>query len=104
MQGTLRGDADVQRGDGEGWRAARSRGAPRDLEGHAHPVFGREANGNRRPVVHTHLAVGLSEGSAKGGHLIPTLEVMVTAEPVTMRKTFDPETGLALIDPNARHL
>jgi predicted DNA-binding protein with PD1-like motif len=50
---------------------------------------------NDKPAVHTHLVVGLSDGSAKGGHLLqahvfPTLEVMVT---------FDPETGLALIDP-----
>ena len=59
---------------------------------------------NDKPVVHTHLVVGLSDGSAKGGHLLqahvfPTLEVMVTVDPVEMQKTFDPETGLALIDP-----
>jgi predicted DNA-binding protein with PD1-like motif len=59
---------------------------------------------NDKPAVHTHLVVGLSDGSAKGGHLLqahvfPTLEVMVTVDPEEMRKTFDPETGLALIDP-----
>jgi predicted DNA-binding protein with PD1-like motif len=59
---------------------------------------------NGKPVVHTHLVVGLNDASAKGGHLLeahvfPTLEVMVTVDPVTMQKTFDPETGLALIDP-----
>jgi predicted DNA-binding protein with PD1-like motif len=59
---------------------------------------------NDKPMVHTHLVVGLNDGSAKGGHLLqahvfPTLEVMVTVDPVEMQKTFDPETGLALIDP-----
>jgi predicted DNA-binding protein with PD1-like motif len=60
-----------------------------------------------KPAVHTHLVVGLYDASAKGGHLIeahvyPTLEVMVTVDPVTMQKRFDPETGLALIDAGAR--
>jgi predicted DNA-binding protein with PD1-like motif len=57
-----------------------------------------------KPAVHTHLVVGTPDGSAKGGHLLeahvfPTLEVMVTVDPAAMKKTFDPETGLALIDP-----
>ena len=57
-----------------------------------------------KPAVHTHLVVGLEDGTAKGGHLIeahvfPTLEVMVTVDPVGMQKQFDPETGLALISP-----
>ena len=60
-----------------------------------------------KPAVHTHLVVGLDDAAAKGGHLIeahvyPTLEVMVTVDPVTMQKRFDPETGLALIDPGKR--
>ena len=64
---------------------------------------------NGQPAVHTHLVVGLSDGAAKGGHLLeahvyPTLEVIVTVDPVAMQKTFDPETGLALIDPTkAQH-
>lgn len=57
-----------------------------------------------KPAVHTHLVVGLEDAAAKGGHLIeahvfPTLEVMVTVDPGAMQKTFDPETGLALISP-----
>jgi predicted DNA-binding protein with PD1-like motif len=60
-----------------------------------------------KPAVHTHLVVGTSDGSAKGGHLLeahvfPTLEVMVTVDPAAMKKTFDPETGLALIDPDTQ--
>lgn len=56
------------------------------------------------PVVHTHMVVGNSDGTTHGGHVLevyvsPTLEVMVTAEPVTMQKRFDPATDLTLIDP-----
>jgi hypothetical protein len=59
---------------------------------------------NGKPVVHAHIVVGVSDGSAKGGHLIlahvfPTLEVMVTVDPAEMQKSLDPETGLILIDP-----
>ena len=57
-----------------------------------------------KPAVHAHLVVGMDDGSAKGGHLLeahvfPTLEVMVTVDPVAMSKRFDPETGLVLINP-----
>ena len=59
---------------------------------------------NGKPAVHTHIVVGLEDGSAMGGHLLeahvyPTLEVMITVDSATMQKSFDPETGLALIDP-----
>lgn len=55
-------------------------------------------------VVHTHMVAGNSDGTTHGGHVLevyvsPTLEVMVTAEPVTMQKRFDPATDLTLIDP-----
>jgi hypothetical protein len=60
-----------------------------------------------KPIVHTHMAVGSSDGTAHGGHVLeahvsPTLEVMVTVDPVTMQKRFDPETDLTLIDPGAK--
>jgi hypothetical protein len=43
---------------------------------------------------------------ARGGHILeatvwPTLEVILTEEPVYLRKRHDPETGLALIDADA---
>ena len=58
-----------------------------------------------KPVVHTHMLVGNSDGTTQGGHVLaayvsPTLEVMVTVDPVTMQKRFDPETDLTLIDPS----
>ncbi|MDB6022373.1 MAG: hypothetical protein JWQ04_2230 [Pedosphaera sp.] len=57
-----------------------------------------------KPVVHTHMVVGTSDGTTRGGHVLaaevsPTLEVMVTVDPVSMQKRFDPETDLTLIDP-----
>ena len=56
-----------------------------------------------KPVVHTHMLVGTSDGTTLGGHVLaanvsPTLEVMVTVDPITMQKRFDPDTDLTLID------
>jgi len=57
-----------------------------------------------KPVVHSHMVVGSPDGTTRAGHILaayvsPTLEVMVTVDPVTMQKRFDPETDLTLIDP-----
>lgn len=57
-----------------------------------------------KPVVHTHMVVGDSDGRTHAGHVLeayvsPTLEVMVTEDPMTMQKRFDPATDLTLIDP-----
>ena len=56
-----------------------------------------------KPVVYTHMLVGNSDATTSGGHVLaayvsPTLEVMVTVDPVTMQKRFDPDTNLPLID------
>jgi predicted DNA-binding protein with PD1-like motif len=56
-----------------------------------------------KPVVHTHMLLGAADGTTRGGHVLaayvsPTLEVMVTVDPVTMQKRFDPNTDLTLID------
>ena len=60
-----------------------------------------------KPVVHTHMIVGTSDGTTRGGHVLaafvsPTLEVMVTDDPVAMKKRLDPETDLTLIDPSLK--
>jgi uncharacterized protein len=57
-----------------------------------------------KPVVHTHMVVGNPDGTTSAGHVLaafasPTLEVMVTVDPITMHKRFDPATDLTLIDP-----
>jgi hypothetical protein len=60
-------------------------------------------NGN--PVVHTHMVVGLPDGTARAGHVVkahvwPALEVMVTVESNAMHKSLDLETGSTLINPS----
>ncbi len=60
-----------------------------------------------RPVVHTHMVVGNPDGTTYGGHVLeayasPTLEVMLTVDPTTMQKKFDPATDLTLIDPASK--
>ena len=57
-----------------------------------------------KPKVHAHVVVGKSDASAHGGHLIkatvrPTLEIVITETPRHLHRRFDPESGLALIDP-----
>ena len=56
------------------------------------------------PKVHTHIVVGKADGSAHGGHLIegivrPTLEIILVELPAHLRRRFDPDSGLPLIDP-----
>jgi predicted DNA-binding protein with PD1-like motif len=60
-----------------------------------------------KPTVHTHMVVGYSDGTTRGGHVLsayvsPTLEVMVTVDSIAMQKRFDPETDLTLIDPTLK--
>lgn len=55
------------------------------------------------PKVHCHVALGRSDGAAIGGHLLqgwvrPTLELVLSESPRTLRRREDPETGLPLID------
>ena len=59
------------------------------------------------PVVHTHMVVGGPDGTTRAGHVLaayvsPTLEVMLTVDPVAMQKRFDPKTDLTLIDPTLK--
>lgn len=62
---------------------------------------------NGKPVVYAYMMVGTSDGSTRGGHLLeaivwPTLEVMVTVDPIAMKKAFDTQTRLTLIDPSLK--
>lgn len=59
-----------------------------------------------QPKVHAHTVLGRRDGSTVGGHLLeaivrPTLEVILVESPGFLRKTCDPESGLALIDISA---
>ena len=59
-----------------------------------------------RHKVHAHAVLGRRDGSTIGGHVLqatvqPTLEVLLIESPGYLRKTCNPETGLALIDVDA---
>lgn len=61
---------------------------------------------DEKPALHIHAVLGRRDGSALAGHLLsghvrPTLEVIVTESPAHLQKVHDPESGLALIRPNA---
>lgn len=61
---------------------------------------------NQGPKIHCHVALGRSDGSALGGHLLegwvrPTLELVVTESPHALRRKLDHDTGLPLIDLDA---
>jgi predicted DNA-binding protein with PD1-like motif len=58
-----------------------------------------------QPQPHLHAVLGLADGSTRGGHLLegrvwPTLEVIVREAPAELRKTYRPDIGLALVDPD----
>jgi uncharacterized protein len=55
------------------------------------------------PQFHAHVAVARRDGSMWGGHLLeaharPTLEVVVTESPAHVQRTYDQETGMAVIN------
>jgi predicted DNA-binding protein with PD1-like motif len=59
---------------------------------------------NKEPFFHVHVALGLRDGSARGGHLFaatvrPTVELALTASPRPVQRKIDPETGLPLLAP-----
>jgi predicted DNA-binding protein with PD1-like motif len=58
---------------------------------------------DRKPMLHAHVALGRSDGTTRGGHLLeahvrPTFEAIVSEDPAYLRRKFDPASGLQLID------
>ena len=56
-----------------------------------------------KPTLHVHAVLGLSDGSTRGGHLLagtvrPTLEVVLSEVPATLRRKKRADLGIALID------
>ena len=56
-----------------------------------------------KPKVHAHVVLGRSTGAAMGGHLLeahvrPTLELVLQNSAQQLKRKFDPQSGLALID------
>lgn len=61
---------------------------------------GREGD----PHLHVHCVLSRRDGSPVAGHLIeaevrPTAEVFITDSPAELHRRIDPESGLAVIDP-----
>lgn len=67
-------------------------------------LAGNLALNDNEPFFHIHVALGLRDGSARGGHLFeatvrPTVELVLTTVPRPQRRTIDRETHLPLLDP-----
>jgi uncharacterized protein len=67
-------------------------------------LTGNLALDNDEPFFHVHVALGLRDGAARGGHLFeatvrPTVELVLNTYPRAVRRKIDPETGLPLLDP-----
>src|ERR1700722_18043551 len=67
-------------------------------------LTGNLALNDDEPFYHIHVALGLRDGSARGGHLFeatvrPTVEVVLTTYSKPVRRKIDSETGLPLLDP-----
>ncbi len=65
-------------------------------------LIGDIALNNNQPLVHAHVVVGRSDGTAHGGHLLearvrPTCELVLTESPKHLQKQLDPESGIPLI-------
>ncbi len=63
------------------------------------------AKGN--PVVHAHINLATQDGLVHGGHLLeafvnPTLQVMVTVQPIPLYKRMDEASGIMVIDPDLK--
>ena len=67
-------------------------------------LTGNLALDNDEPFFHVHVALGLQDGSARGGHVFeatvrPTVELVLNTYPRPVRREIDPETGLPLLEP-----
>jgi predicted DNA-binding protein with PD1-like motif len=79
---------------------------PIDQQVEALTVAGNVALDRDGLKVHAHAVVGLRDGSTRGGHLkeayvFPTMEVIIEETPGYLRRRYDAETGLTLIDLDA---
>ena len=67
-------------------------------------LTGNLALSDNEPFFHIHVALGLRDGSTRGGHLFeatvrPTVEAVLNTYPKPVRRKIDPDTGLPLLDP-----
>lgn len=77
---------------------------PVDEQSEVLSLVGNITREGGKPKIHAHVVLGLADGSTRGGHLLeayvrPTLELVLTESPVELRRRFDSDLGLALIQP-----
>jgi predicted DNA-binding protein with PD1-like motif len=88
------------------WNSREYRRIPIDEQVEVLSLAGDIALEDGKPKVHAHVVVSKVDGTAHGGHLLeghvrPTLEVILTELPAHLTRRLDPDSGLALIDPEA---
>ena len=67
-------------------------------------LTGNLALSEGEPFFHIHVALGLRDGSTRGGHLFeamvcPTVELVLTTYSRSVQRKIDADTGLPLLDP-----
>jgi predicted DNA-binding protein with PD1-like motif len=67
-------------------------------------LTGNLALSDKEPFFHIHVALGMRDGSTRGGHLFearvrPTVELALTTYSKPVRRKLDTDTELALLDP-----
>src|SRR5207248_10005479 len=67
-------------------------------------LTGNLALNDDQPFFHVHIALGLRDGAARGGHLFeatvrPTVELVLTTYSRSVQRKIDPDTGLPLLEP-----
>src|SRR5439155_3543419 len=85
------------------WQPKNYQKIPVDEQVEVLSLIGDVALDGTQPKIHAHVVVGKRDGSAHGGHLLeayvrPTLEVILVESPNYLARSFDPVSGLALID------
>ncbi len=85
------------------WDARRYRDIPVREQAEVLSLAGDVARGAAGVVVHAHAVLGRQDGSTvgghlRGGHVRPTLELVLEETPAYLVRVHDPESGLALID------
>jgi uncharacterized protein len=87
------------------WSTRQYRNIPIDEQVEVLSLLGDITLDQGKPKVHAHIVLGKADASAHGGHLVeaivrPTMEIILTETPKHLRRRFDAESGLSLIDPS----
>ncbi len=87
------------------WTTRQYRHIPVDEQVEVLSLLGDVTLDQGTPKVHAHIVLGKADASAHGGHLVeahvrPTLEIVLTETPTHLRRRFDADSGLPLIDPS----